>query len=98
MVEAVSTELYAIVEDVDEHVTAIVVHAEDDAAEVASNSRGGTVADASMDVEEDLVEIVDVVAVDSEYLAGRMSLGYPWFSFSSHFLGYCQNLLLLKAA
>jgi hypothetical protein len=51
-----------------------------------------------MDVEEDLVEIVDVVAVDSEYLAGRMSLGYPWFSFSSHFLGYCQNLLLLKAA
>ena len=45
------SELYAIVEDVDEHVTAIVVHAEDDAVEVASNSRGGTVADALMDVE-----------------------------------------------
>ena len=93
-----SSELYVIVEGVDEHVTVIVVRAEDDAVEVASDSRGGTVADASMDVEEDLVEIVDVVAVDSEYLAERMSLGYPWFSFSSHFLGYCQNLLLLKAA
>ena len=75
-------ELYVIVEDVDEHVTVVVVHAVDDAVEIALNSRGDSVADAWMDVEEDLVEIVDVVVVDSEYLVGRMSLGYRWFSFS----------------